>query len=194
MLLQYEIYLNEEKVYECDDREKAHGYIRKNHNDLIPFLEYEPLGAGSIECWTNGMMDIKIVRLKKGKIDINKLLEKHNHIEEREREIPKEVNVEKATPLTPMRTRIKSNNRMDKAGEGKRKKDKEGNLWISKKNKKGEYKWTRYYEENYENTNRRKSPKQPAKNFDEGTVKKGLDGKFWMVRILSNGAKKWFRK
>ena len=192
-MLYYEIYLNEDKVYECDTRKEAHGYIEKNHNDLMPFLEYEPLGDGCLECWTNGVIDIKIVRIKKGKINIEKLLADHTQKDEKEREIIVEKNTEKITPLTPRRTRMKGDKKMEKAGEGKTKKDKDGKMWISKKNKKGEYKWTRYYDDNYEN-NKRKSPKLAAKNYDEGTVKKGMDGKMWQVKILSNGNKKWFRK
>jgi hypothetical protein len=191
MDLVYEIYLNENKVFECKERNEAHNYIRQNHNDLLPFLEYEPLGDGSLEAWTNGYMDIKIVRIKKGKINIEKLLQRHIKREEKER--PKEINVEKITPLTPRRTRIyDKNKKTEKAGEGKKKKDKDGNTWISKKTKNGEYKWTRYYEETHEN--KRKCPKLPAKNFDEGTEKRGLDGKIWQVKVLSNGNKKWFRK
>lgn len=189
-MLYYEIYLNEDKVFQCQEREEAHAYIAKNHNDLMPFLDYEPLGDGSLECWSNGMLDIKIVRVRKGKINIEKLLADYNEKESKEREI-KEVNVEKITPLTPRRTRMRESK--EKASEGKMKKDKNGNMWISKKNRKGEFKWTRYYEENYENS-KRKCPKFPAKNYEEGTVKKGLDGKMWQVKVLSNGTKKWFRK
>ena len=194
MILKYEIYLNEDKVFECGEREQAHNYINTNHGDLMPFLDYEPLGDGSLECWSNGMLDIKIIRVKKGNININKLLEDHIQMDSKDRYIPKEVNVKKITPLTPRRTRIKDDKKMEKASPGKRKKDKNGNVWISKKNKKGEYKWTRYYEENYNNSTKRKSPKDPAKNFKEATAKVGMDGKMWEVRILSNGVKKWFRK
>lgn len=191
-MLHYEIYLNEDKVFQCQKREEAHDYINRNHNDLMPFLEYEPLGDGGLEAWTNGMIDIKIIRVKKGKLDINKLLSEYTEKEGKEREI-EEVHVEKMTPLTPRRTQIKGDKKLTKAGEGKTKKDKDGNLWISKKNKKGEYKWTRYYEESYENS-KRKCPKNPAKKYEEGTVKKGMDGKLWQVKLLSNGIKKWFRK
>ena len=192
MILYYEIYLNEDKVYECTTRDEAHEYISNKHNDLMPFLEYEPLGDGGLEAWTNGVIDIKIVRIKKGKLDINKLLSEYTEKEGKEREV-KEVHVEKMTPLTPRRTQIKGEKKLTKAGEGKPKKDKNGNIWVSKKNKKGEYKWTRYYEESYENS-KRKCPKNAAKNYDEGTVKKGMDGKMWQVKLLSNDTKKWFRK
>lgn len=193
-MVQYEVHLNENKVYECGNRDEAHDYINAEHNEIMPFLEYEPYGDGSLEVWSNTLMNIKVIRIKKGKVDIHRLLEEHKNRDERERVI-EEVNVEKTTPLTPKRTQMKDNKKLIKAGEGKTKKDKDGNTWISKKNKKGEYKWTRYYEENYENSNsKRKCPKNPAKTYEEGTVKKGLDGKMWQVKLLGSGKKKWYRK
>jgi len=193
-MIYYEVYINGLRAHKCTNRDEAHQYIEKNHNAIMPFLEYEPTGAGSLETWTNGLMDIEVVRVKKGKTNVEELLASHTEREEKERAPVREVNVDKATPLTPKRTRFKDSKKPERAEEGKMKMDREGNMWVSKKNRKGEYKWTRFYEENYENGSQRKSPKMPAREFEEGAVKKGMDGKMWKVKLLANGNKRWIRK
>ena len=118
----YRVYINDNLIYECSNREEAHDYINKNHRDLLPFLNYEPLGAGSLEHWGNGILSIKIIRLRERRLNVIKLLNSFDDSEKmvREREIPT-VNVEKVSPLTPRRTRIKSKDRVEKRGKARKK-------------------------------------------------------------------------
>ena len=162
--------------------------------EIIEYLEFEPLGDGQVEIWRNGFNDIKIIKENNKEIDILELIKQHsNRNEKKVRFI--ETNVEVLTPCTPKRTRLKTNDKMEKAGEGKIKKGKDGKVWISKKLSDGNYKWTRYYEKTHTIKNtKRKCPIEPAKNFSLETVKPGLDGNFWIVKKLDSGTKKWFRK
>jgi len=39
--------------------------------------------------------------------------------------------------------------------------------------------------------NIRKVPNEPAKKFDEGTIKEGLDGNKYIIKITLKGNKRW---
>lgn len=193
----YEVYINDIRVKKFTTREDAHKYINKEHQEFMPYLEYNPIGAGSLEIWENGFMHIMNARKTKGKFDIIGLLDSHQQKNNPSRKVTfNEVNITKVMPCTPKRTRIYNDSKkLEKAKEGKII-EKDGKKYISKKDKNGNYKWVRHHEENYSKTSttKRKSPKLPAKNFDEGTVKKGMDGKFWKVIITANGQKRWSKK
>ena len=192
----YKVFFNDDEIYECSTRDEAHEFINKKHSQLMPFLEYEPLGDGSVEIWTNSIITINVYRIREGRVNIESLLKNHIRNEKEEvKRAPKEVNVSKVTPCTPRRTRMyDKNKKLEKATEGKKKTDDKGQVWISKRNKKGEYKWTRFYENSYEGNLKRKAPALPAKDFADGKEKKGLDGKMWKVMTMKNGVKKWTRK
>jgi hypothetical protein len=200
----YEVYVDEIKICTFRNRDSAHAYIKERHSIILPFLEYEPTGMGNLEVWQNAMTRIEIRRSAKGKMDLNKLLKEHlkssgkEDIKERQQ---KEVNTQIVMPTTPRRTRIRGSNK--KAVEGEII-TRDGQQWMGKKGKDGKVRYTKYYEKNYEtvggvkektNTvSKRQAPKTPAKEFKEGTRKKGLDGKFWIVRRQKNGAMRWFKK
>lgn len=197
----YEIHINNQRIGKSATRDDAYGYIVEEHGEVMPFLEYNPIGVGDLEIWENGMTRIEIRKIKShsNKIDIVKILERNikanKDNQTYEKEI-KEVNVTKVMPCTPKRTRLKvDDNKMEKAKEGKII-EKNGKKYIGKKDKNGILKWNIYYEDKYSKTSntKRKAPKAPAKDFEEGTTKKGLDGKFWMVKKLANGNKKWMKK
>ena len=193
----FDIYINNNRIGKSATRADAFGYIEEEHGELLPFLEYNPVGVGDVEIWENGLTKIEIRRIlsPSAKIDVLKILEKkikQPQTVEKERE----VNVTKVMPCTPRRTRIKNDkNKLEIAEEGKII-EKNGKKYISKKDKKGNYKWNIYQEAKYEKTNttKRKAPKSPAKDYKEGTVKKGLDGNNWIVKKLNSGAKKWIKK
>jgi len=196
----YEIYVNENRIGKSACRQDAYEYIQEEHGDIMPFLEYNPIGVGDIEIWENGLLKLEIRKMYSSaiKVDVIKVLDsniKNNkNLKGKIRFIEK--NVTKVMPCTPTRTRIKKDNgKMEKANEGKII-EKNGKKYISKKDKNGNYKWNIYQEEKYSKTSttKRKSPKLPAKDYKEGTVKKGLDGNNWIVKKLANGNKKWMKK
>jgi len=192
------LYINDKPEKQFITRDEAHKFIHTKYKELIPFLEYEPLGDGSLECWQNNFMIIHIERETSGKMNVEKLLEDNSGGEKEERTKPKivEVNVSKVLPCTPTRTRlIAKNKKMEKAEEGKTI-VKNGITYVSKKNKDGVYKWNKQEENKYNSmsTTKRKAPKDPAKNFKEGTRRKGLDGNMWVVKTTANGNKKWAKK
>lgn len=200
----YEVYIDEIKICTFKNRDDAHSYIKGKHGVILPFLEYEPTGMGNLEVWQNAMTRIEIRRSAKGKMDVGKLLKEHlrdSGKEEPKQKQIKEVNTQIVMPTTPRRTRIKGTNK--KAVEGEIV-VRNGQQWIGKKGKDGKVRYTKYYEKNYETvggvkekTNtvaKRQAPKAPAKEFSEGTRKKGLDGKFWIARKQKNGAMRWFKK
>ena len=196
----YEIHVNGNRIGKSACRDDAYEYIKEEHADIMPFLEYNPIGVGDIEIWENGLVKIEIKKLysPSNKINVVKVLESNIKNEKNEKNKVRfiEKNVSKVMPCTPTRTRLKKENgEMEKAKEGKIM-VKNGKKYISKKDKNGNYKWNIYHEEKYSknNLNKRKSPKFPAKDYKEGTVKKGLDGNNWKVKILASGNKKWVKK
>ena len=195
----FDIYINGNRIGKSASRSDAVGYIQEEHGSILPFLEYNPIGVGDVDIWENGLTKIEIRRIlsPSTKIDILKILDKKiSEPSNEEREKEREINVTKVMPCTPRRTRIKNEkDKLEIAEEGKII-EKQGKKYISKKDKKGNYKWEIYQEAKYEKTNttKRKSPKNPAKDFKEGTVKKGLDGNNWIVKQLNNGNKKWIKK
>lgn len=192
----YEIYIDEKKIGKSLTRKDAYEYIKEEYSNMMPFLEYNPTGVGDIDVWENGILKIEIKRICRNNYctDIIKILEAHiknnNKIKEKDRKI-EEVNVQKVMPCTPRRTRLKKDNgNLEKAEDGKII-EKDGVKYISKKGK-----WSVYYENNYNkiSNTKRKCPKTMAKEHKEGTVKKGLDGKMWIVKLMANGNKKWVKK
>ena len=190
----YEIFVDDNKIGKSLSRNDAVGYVQEEYSNMMPFLEYNPTGVGDIDIWENGILKIEIRRVCKDNrcLDIIKVLDSSikKLKEPRERE-SEEVNVQKVMPCTPRRTRIKKDNGdLEKAKDGQII-EKDGIKYISKKGK-----WSPYYENNYSKTatSKRKCPKTAAKEYKEGTVKKGLDGKMWIVKVLANGNKKWVKK
>ena len=193
----YEIYVNDNRIGKSVSRQDAFGYIKEEHGEILPFLEYNPMGVGDVEIWENGLIKIEIRRLLSPtfKIDVLKIIEKKIKKPIKE-EKTREINVTKVMPCTPRRTRIKDkNDKLEIAEEGKII-EKNGKKYISKKDKNGDYKWNIYHEEKYSKKNniKRKAPKEPAKDFKIGSVKKGLDGNNWQVKKLTNGTTKWIKK
>lgn len=189
------LYVNDKPEKQFDMREEAHSYMNKKYKEYIPYLEYEPLGDGVLESWHNNLMIIHIERETSGKMNIDKLL-KDNMGESEEKYRPREVNVTKVLPCTPTRTRLYTKQKKtEKAGEGK-KVVKNGVTYVSKKNNEGVYKWNKEEENKYQkiNTTKRKAPKEAAKNYKDGTEKKGIDNNIWVVKTISNGTKKWTKK
>ena len=199
----YEIHINGNRIGKSASHTDAYEYIQEEHGEIMPFLEYNPIGVGDVDIWENGFIKIEIRKLKSPskKVDIIKILdrtiEENKNPKDREKEREKrEINVTKVLPCTPKRTRIKDDSgKLEKAKEG-RIIERNGKKYISKRDKSGNYKWTVYYEDKYSKTSttKRKAPKTPAKNFKEGTVKKGLDGNNWIVKKMNNGNKKWMKK
>lgn len=190
----YEIFVDDNKIGKSLTHDDAVGYVQEEYSNMMPFLEYNPTGVGDIDIWENGILKIEIRRVCKDNrcLDIIKVLDSSikKLKEPRERD-SEEVNVQKVMPCTPRRTRIKKDNGdLEKAKDGQII-EKDGIKYISKKGK-----WSPYYENNYNKTavSKRKCPKTAAKEYKEGTVKKGLDGKMWIVKILANGNKKWIKK
>ena len=107
------LYINDKPEKQFITRDEAHKFIHTKYKELIPFLEYEPLGDGSLECWQNNFMIIHIERETSGKMNVEKLLEDNSGGEKEERIKPKivEVNVSKVLPCTPTRTRLIAKNK-----------------------------------------------------------------------------------
>ena len=105
----FEIYIDEKRIGRSASRSDAYGYIEEEHGEILPFLEYNPVGVGDVEIWENGITKIEIRRLLSptAKIDIVKILDKKIKQPENEEKI-REVNVSKVMPCTPRRTRIKN--------------------------------------------------------------------------------------
>lgn len=197
----YEIYVDEVKICSFKNRESAHQYLREKHAYILPYLEYEPIAMGNLEVWQNPTVRIEIRRSFKGKMDIHKLLNDHlkniinNNTNENIKNEVKEINTSIAMPCTPRRTKIiTKNDKKETAEEGKIiiVNDEE---YIGKKGKDGKVRWAKYYKKNYETVaNKRQAPKEMAKNFKEGTQKKGENGQMWIVKKQKNGSLKWFKK
>lgn len=190
----YEVYVNNKRLGKSISREDAYGYIKENYNKTLPYLEYRTLGIGDVDIWENPITKIEIRKQKNTKVNILEIINNHinkNNNNTYEEKVKKEVNVSKVMPCTPKRTRIK--NKEDKLEEGAEGKiiEKDGKKYISKKDKKGNFKWEIYREVKY---HQRKSPVEPAKNFKEGIVKKGLDDNNWKVIKTTKGIKKWIKK
>jgi hypothetical protein len=191
----YEVRINGKLTHSSDDREDCHDHINKKHGDIIQYFKYDTLGNGKLETWDNGINKISLIEKRKTKIDPRELLESYDK-NENEEYVPKEINVQKLMPCTPKRTRIKQKNNkpLVKAQKGKIIESDDGTKWISKKTKNNTYKWEKYYEKTYSNKpTGRKAPSEPAKKFNEGVKRKGLDGNKWIVKIDKNGIKKWLK-
>ena len=67
------LYINDKPEKQFITRDEAHKFIHTKYKELIPFLEYEPLGDGSLECWQNNFMIIHIERETSGKMNVEKL-------------------------------------------------------------------------------------------------------------------------
>lgn len=193
MVYIYEVKINGKLVHSSKNREECHDHINKKHGDIIQYFKYDTLGNGKLETWDNGINKISLVEKRKTKINPQELLDTYT---ENKDYVPKEINVQKLMPCTPKRTRIKQkdNKPLVKAEKGKIIESEDGTKWISKKGKHNTYKWEKYYQKTYTNkTTGRKAPKDPAKKFEEGTKKRGLDGNKWIVKVDKNGIKKWLK-
>tara|TARA_R100000664_G_C2707898_1_gene105773 strand:- start:12 stop:602 length:591 start_codon:yes stop_codon:yes gene_type:complete len=191
----YLVEMNEEEVYKTDDREQAYDFINEEYSDTLDYLEYETYNLGQLEVWKNKLLVIRLVEKREGIFDTYKLLESHQSLEKKNktREIKITSNI-----MTPKRTRIKNKKNkknMEKAEKGKKYTDENGENWVAKKGRDGIYKWEKHHQKTYDSkkNSKRKCPEDPAKYFDEGIKKKGMDGKNWVVKKDKNGNKKWMK-
>ena len=193
-MFNYIVAYNGNKKYENIDREKAFLFIKNNFKIFNDKYLYEPLGVGCLECWKKNKNRVEIIRVKIYKFDIKNFIK--NFIKKDTNFHTIDINYQNKTPLSPRRTTITNKNKKEKASEGKILIDEKGIKWICKKNNKGQYKWNQFHQNDYSvsSITKRKCPKKPAKNFEEGDLKKGLDGNIWIVKITNNGIKKWFKK
>ena len=191
-----DIYVDGEKIHSTQTLEQANSYVKKNYKDVICFLEFVSYGSGCLDIWKNGLNKIMVVRREIPEVNVLNLLETHKDRETKNRTAFVEENTSKVTPCTPRRTRIKTTKKEHvSASKDQIITGKDGKLWISKEQSDGEYKWTRYYKEiQIGGKRQRKSPENPAKNYEENKVMTGKDGKKWIVKKNTKGVKKWLRK
>jgi hypothetical protein len=191
----YEVFINNSRIGKSISRQDAYEYIKEENEKILPYLEYKPVGVGEVDIWQNPIIKIEIRRQKNTNVDILEVIKQHNisNNNSKQRAIvrfSKEINVTKVMPCTPRRTRIKNKeDNLEEAVEGKII-EKNGKKYISMKDKNGEVKWEIYREAKY---SKRKSPIEPAKNYKEGTIKKGLDGNNWKVNKSTKGIKRWVK-
>lgn len=203
----YNIYIDGNKIGKSISYTEAIEYIKEDYAHILPYLSWEPLGAGGVDCWSNGVNEIMIEKHYPEGINedtlhhlISEHLKKTEVVEIEKSESEGEDEEEKKRmPFTPHRTtlKMKKRKRVSVGKEGEIMEGEDGKKYISKKMPNGKLRWTRYTEKKYKGAPRkgnRKSPAEPAKKYKEGTVKKGLDGTMWKVKQIANGSLKWVRK
>lgn len=197
----YNIYIDGNRIGKSATYSEAIGYVKEEYDYLLPYLTWEPLGAGGVDCWSNGVNEIMIEKYYVNGIDLVELIEQHQKkVAEMSGEAEEDEDEEekKRMPFTPKRTTLKMKKRktVSIGKEGEVMEGEDGKKYIAKKLANGKMRWTRYNEKKYSGAPKkgtRKCPSTPAKEFKEGTVKKGLDGKKWMVKRIANGTVKWVR-
>lgn len=188
----YEFCVDDEVVKTFSNKEKSYNYLAKEYN-FYHELEYQSYNNGEIEQWSSEEYNIYIIEKRKDNFSLENLFKNIDlDSDDNKKNIKnsKPIIVKENKVTTPKRTRTKKNN---KAGEGKTFIDEDGNKWYSKKTSDG-YKWEKEYEKTYDtkkNVNKRKSPKEGAKLFEEGTIKEGLDGNNWKVIKDKKGNYRW---
>jgi len=196
----YNIYIDGTKIGKSVSYTEAIEYIKEDYSHILPYLTWEPVGAGGVDCWSNGVNEIMIEKHYTEGINentIRRLMSEHLKLVVKDEEEDEEE--KKRMPFTPQRTtlKMKKQKRVSVAIEGEIIEAEDGKKYISKKMPNGKMHWTKYTEKKYKGAPKkgiRKSPLEPAKKYDEGTVKKGLDGNMWVVKQIANGNMKWIRK
>tara|TARA_R110002110_G_scaffold117111_2_gene289607 strand:+ start:1288 stop:1884 length:597 start_codon:yes stop_codon:yes gene_type:complete len=193
----YLVEMNDEQVFESKDKKEAYDFINKEYKDTINYLKYETYNLGQLEVWENKILIIRLIEKRKGIFNTYKLLDNHNTKEKIEK--TKKVKIV-SNIMTPKRTRIKKDRKnkksnMEKAEKGKKFKDENNETWVAKKGRDGVYKWEKHHQKTYDSkkNSKRKCPEDPAKMFDVGIKKKGMDNNFWVVKKDKNGNKKWMK-
>jgi hypothetical protein len=201
----YNVYIDGNKIGKSTSRTEAIEYLQENYEHILPHLSWEPLSGGGIDCWGNGISEIMVEKNYPEGVDILFLIKDHEkktvEYEDEKEEPEDEIDHEerKRMPFTPRRTtlKMKQKKRVSVAKVGEIKEGEDGKKYISKEMANGKIRWTKYVEKTYKGPpvkSTRKCPSKPAKNFPFGTVKKGLDGKKWIVTTMTNGNIKWSRK
>ena len=201
----YNVYIDGNKIGKSTSRTEAIEYLQENYDHILPHLTWEPLSGGGIDCWGNGISEIMVEKHYPDGIDLmvlvkdheRKTLEYQGEDEEPEDEIDHEER--KRMPFTPRRTtlKMKRRKRVSVDREGEIMEGEDGKKYISKKMVNGKMRWTKYNEKTYKGPptkSTRKCPSKPAKEFETGTTKKGLDGKMWVVTVMASGNVKWSKK
>lgn len=198
----YNVYIDSNKIGKSTSYSEAIEYLKENYDHILPHLTWEPLAGGGVDKWGNGISEIIVERHYPDGIDLQWIIDDYNkkaadadQEEEKEEEIDHEER--KRMPFTPRRTnlKMKKKKRATAAKEGDIMEGEDGKKYIAKRMRNGNLKWTKYVEKTYVLPKKgRKCPAKPAKNFDVGVSKKGLDGKMWVVTKMTNGNQKWSRK
>jgi len=193
-----------EKIGEYETKEECIIFLKKSFGDrMIKPDNYHSSCQGMLEEWRNsdipGFPVVRILELEAKKSSITDLLKVADKNKVEEVRVPKPVKKVRITACTPTRTRLVTNKKTppipaSEVEEGTIKEGNDSALYISKKLKDGSSRWTRYYEETHDGLERkRKAPKGKAKEYKEGTVMKGEDGKKWRVKQVKKGVFKWVR-
>ena len=198
----YNVYIDGNKIGKSTSRTEAIEYLQENYDHILPHLTWEPLSGGGVDCWGNGISEIMVEKHHPDGIDLLYLInEDEKRTKESETEPEEEIDHEerKRMPFTPRRTNLKTKKkkRVSVAKEGEIMEGEDGKKYIAKKMANGKMHWTKYNVKTYKGPpvkSNRKCPGKPAKEFKDGTVKKGLDGKMWVVTVMTNGNVKWSRK
>jgi len=201
----YNVYIDGNKIGKSTSRTEAIEYLQENYDHILPHLTWEPLSGGGIDCWGNGISEIMVEKHYPKGVDLLVMIKEHERRslehEAQEEEPEEEIDHEerKRMPFTPRRTNLKTKKkkRVSVTNEGEIMEGEDGKKYISKKAANGKIKWTKYNQKTYKGPpikSNRKCPNKPAKEFEPGTVKKGLDGKMWVVTAMNSGVLKWSRK
>lgn len=200
------IYVDDEKKGTCGNYDEALRWVKENYSHILPYLTWEPKGAGGVDRWDNEVNSIMIEKYYPDGIDLHYIIQQHRKekkIYDEKEEIEEQIDQEekRKLPLTPRRTTLKmkkKNLTIEKEGVVKEAED--GKKYISKLKPSGKLYWAAYTEKTYKGAPvkaskiTRKCPQKPAKEFETGTVRKGLDGQSWSVKMTKTGVKKWVRK
>ncbi len=207
----YIIHIDGKKKKKLTTYQEALRYVKSNYGDMTVRMDWEPRGSGGVDLWDNGISTIMIEKCYPDGIDLVHLAKEHTRVEKEEMERDSESEDDeiidkeekKKMPYTPRRTtlRMKRKKKVSVMKIGDVKEGEDGNMYICKEKSNGKLYWTRYVQKTYKGApikkdtkKTRKCPSKPAKEYDPGTVKKGEDGKMWMVKEMSNGNHRWFRK
>ena len=198
----YNIYIDGKKLGKSESKQEGIDYLKENYHDILPYLTWESTGCGGVDRWSNGYNEIIMEKIYPDGIDLVFLIDEYSKKQKRSLDKTQEEEIDeekiKMAPFTPKRTTLKTgkNKKQKVEKEGKVIIGEDGKKYISKKTKTGAIKWFRFHEKNYKGTSAkgRKSPEKPAKDYKEGTVKKGIDGEKWVVKKTANGILKWVRK
>ena len=71
------IYVDDEKKGTCGNYDEALRWVKENYSHILPYLTWEPKGAGGVDRWDNEVNSIMIEKYYPDGIDLHYIIQQH---------------------------------------------------------------------------------------------------------------------